>query len=105
MKELLQRGTTALGPGLCVGLGMLNGAAPGSKIIVCTDGLANMGVRSVSMCVCFLFTSLQVGNIEETAFEGVSAFYRDLAERAKQRGVPINVISIAGTACKMEILV
>ena len=39
-------GATALGPGLVVGVGMA-GQARGSKVILCTDGLANVGNGSL----------------------------------------------------------
>ena len=52
-KELEERiwgleegGATALGPGLVVGVGVA-GQARGSKVILCTDGLANVGCGSL----------------------------------------------------------
>ncbi len=87
--QLTERGTTALGPAACVALGIMEYAVPGSKVVLCTDGMANMGV----------------GNIEDAqGLDGVWNFYRDLAGRAKNMGIPISIISIAGSQCKMEIL-
>ncbi len=82
-------GSTALGPSLCVAMGMLKGAAPGSKIILCTDGLANLGVGSIE-------------DIQDLT--AVADFYKKIATQAKQAGYPISVVAIAGSQCKMEIL-
>lgn len=40
-------GKTALGPALLASLGLMEGAKAGSQIIVCTDGLANIGLGSL----------------------------------------------------------
>lgn len=46
-----------------------------------------------------------VGNIEDALeLDGVWSFYRDVAGRAKVQGIPISIISIAGSQCKMEVL-
>lgn len=51
-KEALQKqlhsieesGPTALGPALLTAVGMASQGAPGSQVIICTDGLANVGL-------------------------------------------------------------
>jgi|NOAtaT_6_FD_contig_41_928598_length_1799_multi_3_in_0_out_0_1 hypothetical protein len=49
MKE---RGRTALGPALFASLGMASkGKAGSSMVIVCTDGLANIGLGSLDSTV------------------------------------------------------
>lgn len=45
--NLAEKGQTALGPALAVSLGLLKNSKPGSKILLCTDGLANIGVGSL----------------------------------------------------------
>jgi hypothetical protein len=41
-------GHTALGPGVLASIGLASEFAPGSNVIVCTDGLANVGLGSLS---------------------------------------------------------
>ncbi len=40
-------GSTALGPGLLVSVSLAARGKPGSKVIICTDGMANLGVGSI----------------------------------------------------------
>jgi len=40
-------GSTALGPGLIAAYSLASSGKPGSKIIICTDGLANKGIGTV----------------------------------------------------------
>ncbi|XP_033628507.1 circularly permutated Ras protein 1-like [Asterias rubens] len=46
VSQLSEAGSTALGPGLAVCLGLL-AKQPGSEIILCTDGMPNQGVGSL----------------------------------------------------------
>lgn len=41
IKSLVCSGGTSLGPGLTVAVGMAMQGKPGSKVIICTDGMAN----------------------------------------------------------------
>ena len=43
---LEESGPTALGPALITSIAMASQGNPGSQVIVCTDGLANVGVGS-----------------------------------------------------------
>jgi hypothetical protein len=85
---LEDKGATALGPALLASVGVA-AQKPGSKVILCTDGLANIGLGSMDT---------DDGANEEEA----EAFYRRVAAYAKDNGVIINVISIKGTTCSME---
>ena len=38
------KGSTALGPGLVTALDIAQKGSPGSSVILCTDGLANVGI-------------------------------------------------------------
>jgi malic enzyme len=38
--------STALGPGMLTAVGLASLGSPGSQVIVCTDGEANMGIGS-----------------------------------------------------------
>jgi hypothetical protein len=49
MEKLLaieETGPTALGPALIASLGLASKGKAGSKVIVCTDGLSNVGIGS-----------------------------------------------------------
>lgn len=76
-------GNTALGPALAVGVGLASGR-PGSKIVLCTDGMANNGV----------------GAIRDR--NAVVEFYGDIGRRAAEEGTSISVITMEGEDCSME---
>lgn len=44
MLGLEETGPTALGPAVLTAIAMAGEGAPGSSVIVCTDGLANVGL-------------------------------------------------------------
>merc|ERR1719230_1196249 len=76
-------GNTALGPALAIGVGMASGR-PGSKIVLCTDGMANNGVGAI-----------QKGS-------QMNPFYTDIGRRAGEQGTCISVITKEGEDCSME---
>ena len=91
LNKLEEKGRTALGPALLAALGLLSKAKPGSMIVLCTDGLANVGL----------------GNLDSLApsdLEAASAFYENVGLIAKEKGIVISVITIKGEGCKMEYL-
>eukprot|EP01027_Heterolobosea_sp_BB2_P022425 GEZU01033021.1.p1 GENE.GEZU01033021.1~~GEZU01033021.1.p1 ORF type:complete len:968 (+),score=243.56 GEZU01033021.1:73-2976(+) len=75
--QLEETGSTALGPALCVALGIAS-QSERSEIIVCTDGLSNVGVGESS--------------------QG-KAFYERCGEFARSTGTTISCIGIEGTDC------
>jgi len=83
VSRLKPQGNTALGPALAVSVGMASGR-PGSKIVLCTDGMANNGVGAIQ----------QRGQILE--------FYGDMGRRAAEEGTCISVITMEGEDCSME---
>lgn len=87
-----ETGQTALGPGLLVSLGIAMKGVTGSKIILCTDGLANIGLGSVD--------SLK----SESEINAAKGFYSKVGELAKEKGISISLISIVGEDCKLELL-
>eukprot|EP00051_Salpingoeca_urceolata_P026485 m.477459 g.477459 ORF g.477459 m.477459 type:complete len:771 (-) comp20851_c0_seq1:193-2505(-) len=88
---LEEGGQTALGPALVASVA-LAAKRPGSQVFVCTDGLANVGVGS-----------LDLGDKADVATESqAAAFYREVGQLAKDKGVTISVISIEGAECKLE---
>lgn len=42
-----ETGSTALGPALITALGLASKGKPGSKVIICTDGISNVGIGSL----------------------------------------------------------
>jgi len=90
--EIEEMGQTALGPALLVSLGVALKGSPGSRVIICTDGLANVGLGSVEDLAT------------EEAFNKAKEFYTKIGELAKSKGVQISIISIVGEECKLEML-
>lgn len=81
--SLEESGQTALGPALLLGI-TIAGSKERSKVILCTDGLANTGI----------------GSLEGKQAE-YTPFYTELAEQAKLKGVAVSVISLIGTDCNL----
>ncbi|CAL1543139.1 unnamed protein product [Lymnaea stagnalis] len=83
--NLEEGGATALGPALIVAVNMA-AHHPGSKVILCTDGKANIGL----------------GKLEDSTEEQAALdFYTHTAESAFAKGVTVSVITIEGTDCKL----
>lgn len=89
--DLEEGGQTALGPALVCSIA-LAAKKPGSHVVLCTDGMANVGLGSLD--------SFESSSEQEQ--EAVQAFYEDLAAFAKSKGVTVSVVSIIGSECKLE---
>lgn len=61
----------------------------GSRIILCTDGLANKGLGS-----------LQGTEVSPAA----KAFYENVADLAVEYGISVSIITIEGNACRVDAL-
>jgi len=83
-----ETGATALGPAVVTALGMAQGKR-GAKIIVCTDGLANVGLGSLD----------ELEKQEDRT--AVEAFYTSLGEHAATNGLMIDVVGIQGDDCDL----
>eukprot|EP00475_Leptophrys_vorax_P037326 TRINITY_DN6417_c0_g1_i1.p1 TRINITY_DN6417_c0_g1~~TRINITY_DN6417_c0_g1_i1.p1 ORF type:complete len:723 (-),score=215.14 TRINITY_DN6417_c0_g1_i1:50-2218(-) len=81
--SLKDKGQTALGPGLVASVSLAS-AKSGSKVILCTDGLANIGVGAIP----------ESGSVRE--------WYKSVGTRAADAGVTISVISITDEHCSLE---
>lgn len=81
VKALQTEGSTALGPGLLLAV-QLAGRVPGSRVVLCTDGLANHGLGKL--------------DIDTQSPDQGAPFYQQLGEKAKQLSVTVNVISFQG---------
>ena len=85
--ELHVRGRTALGPAVLASVAMASKGAPGSQVIVCTDGMSNVGIGSF-------------GYGGQNA--GAQEFYDKVGELAEATGVMVNLVTIAGTDANIQ---
>eukprot|EP00005_Dracoamoeba_jomungandri_P012139 CAMPEP_0174266078 /NCGR_PEP_ID=MMETSP0439-20130205/28853_1 /TAXON_ID=0 /ORGANISM="Stereomyxa ramosa, Strain Chinc5" /LENGTH=814 /DNA_ID=CAMNT_0015352839 /DNA_START=40 /DNA_END=2481 /DNA_ORIENTATION=+ len=110
--DLEESGATALGPALLCSVAIA-AQKPGSKVVLCTDGLANIGLGSLEEELEVLDATVlsavadETENIEdnESPSEDLFSarlFFQKVADYAKENGVVISVISIKGTTCSME---
>ncbi|ETO25294.1 hypothetical protein RFI_11843 [Reticulomyxa filosa] len=87
---LTEKGQTALGPALVASVALASQRA-GSQVILCTDGLANIGLGT-----------LEVFEGDDTELDTVEQWYEQVANWALEKGVVVNVISITDSQCKLE---
>ncbi|XP_031599591.1 circularly permutated Ras protein 1 [Oreochromis aureus] len=88
VKELREHGATCLGPAALASVAMAS-RYPGSKVILCTDGKANIGLGEME----------QAPSLTPSAF--TPYFYTQLALDAVQKGVIISVMTFEGTDCRL----
>lgn len=89
---LEETGPTALGPALATAISLAATGAPGSAVVLCTDGLSNVGLGA--------FDEVHTKD-QELA---VNSFYEKLGEYAKSKGITVSIISIEGEECKISTL-
>ena len=90
VKELEENGPTALGPAIACAVALAQTRGCLSQVIICTDGMANIGVGSFS-------------NLEHQAGLGLQPdFYDQIGEYSNKHGVTINVVSIIGDECNLD---
>ncbi len=90
--SLEETGPTALGPALVTAVAMAAEGNPGSMVVLCTDGLANVGLGAFD----------EVKSEEES--KKLDAFYEGLGEFAKAAGVSVSIVSIEGEECNIDTL-
>lgn len=90
--NLEETGPTALGPALATAIALAGQGAPGSAVVLCTDGLSNVGLGA--------FDEIRTKEQESSNNE----FYEKLGEYAKSKGITVSIISIEGEECKMATL-
>ncbi|XP_016398618.1 circularly permutated Ras protein 1-like [Sinocyclocheilus rhinocerous] len=87
IKELREHGATALGPAALISVAMAS-QFTGSKVIICTDGQANIGL----------------GHLDQE-FSHCTApspyFYNQLAHYAAEKGVIVSVMTFEGEDCRL----
>ena len=81
------KGQTALGPALVSAIEVAAKGGKGSVVVLCTDGLANIGVGAL-----------------EVADEEKYKFYDEVAVQAKNKNVAVNIVTIKGESSKLEVL-
>ena len=76
-------------------------AKPGSQVILCTDGLANIGVGSLEAVANN--DMIENDDDEEEQEDPVLKWYQSLGDYAMSKGVVVNIISITDDGCKLEV--
>lgn len=80
---------TALGPGLLVSYNLLESLDNQSnQIILCTDGLANIGLGSLDTFGKYLEESQQ--------------FYEGIGKKAAEKGIQLNIMTMKGNGCSVD---
>ena len=79
INKIEAKGQTALGPAIVSALEIASKGSLGSTVILCTDGLANIGIGQL-----------------EPYDEEKKQFYSDLGEFAKQNNITVNIVTIKG---------
>lgn len=92
LMQIEETGPTALGPGILTSIGMASEGAKGSQVIICTDGLANVGLGAFDDA----HTEQELAKVEE--------FYERVSVIAKEKGVSVTIISIEGDECNLDSL-
>lgn len=87
-----ETGPTALGPGILTAVAMAAEGSAGSSVVICTDGLANIGLGAFDECRT---------EADTTAAE---QFYERVGQIASAAGVTINIVSIEGDECNLDSL-
>jgi len=71
---------------------MASKGAAGSQVIICTDGLSNVGLGSFEGCVT------------DDDYEKAEAFYVEAGEYARKNGISVSIASIEGEECNINSL-
>ncbi|MES1911429.1 MAG: hypothetical protein MHM6MM_003857 [Cercozoa sp. M6MM] len=83
--QLRPSGRTALGPALVTAIEMAS-TRRGSKVVICTDGVANVGV----------------GRLDNGVTDEVEEFYESVGDWAAVKGVSVDVVTLADEECRVE---
>lgn len=87
-----ETGPTALGPAVLTSVALAAEGKPGSTVVICTDGLANVGLGAFD----------EIKSEEEIV--KVKEFYERVGQYAKAKGVTVNLVSIKGDECNIDAL-
>ena len=86
-------GITALGPATLVSIAMAGELGNGASVVVCTDGISNLGVGNI-----------QDIKRKKATQDEVDDFYDKIADYANLKGVSVSLTSIQGEECDLETL-
>lgn len=81
-----------MGPAVLTAIALAGEGAPGSSVVICTDGMANIGLGSFDN----VFSEEDNLKLEE--------LYNQIGLYAKSKGVGVNIVSIIGEECQIDIL-
>jgi hypothetical protein len=87
-----ETGPTAMGPAALTSIAMAAEGAAGSTVVICTDGLSNVGLGAYDECKT------------EADMAAVDEFYEKVGQFAQTHGVTINIVSIEGDECNLDSL-
>jgi len=87
-----ETGPTALGPAVLTSVALASQGAAGSTVVICTDGLANVGLGAFDEAK----TEEDIAKVKE--------FYERVGQFAKAKGVTVNLVSIKGDDCNIDAL-
>jgi hypothetical protein len=87
-----ETGPTALGPAVLTSVALAAEGKPGSTVVICTDGLANVGLGAFDEAK------------DEAQIAKVKEFYERVGQYAKSKGVTVNLVSIKGDECNIDAL-
>lgn len=97
--NLEEGGQTALGPAILFAINIAS-KRRGSRIVVCTDGLANRGLGNLETAQDEKVSQEERG----LALEQGNEYYANMTERARAAGTTISVITIKGTTCLLSVI-
>ncbi|CAI2383029.1 unnamed protein product [Moneuplotes crassus] len=97
IKNQEMSGKTALGPAAVVSIAMAGKLGRGSTVVICTDGLSNVGVGNLAD------VKKDTNGVRKKA-EELDAFYDQLAWYANQKAVGVHLISMKGEHSDLQTL-
>ena len=90
IRQIKDEGSTAMGPAIFLSLYLLDKAKIGSRIFVCTDGMSNEGIGTIST----------FSQDREKAIQ----FYTKVGNIAKEKGIVISLIAFEDCESEIDIL-
>uniref|UniRef100_A0A3B4FGV4 Circularly permutated Ras protein 1-like n=1 Tax=Pundamilia nyererei TaxID=303518 RepID=A0A3B4FGV4_9CICH len=112
--KLREHGATCLGPAALASVAMAS-RYPGSKVILCTDGKANIGLGEMeeapsltpSAFTPYFYTQLALDAVQKViisvmTFEGTDCRLADIGKLADATGGRVNIVSIGTVAREIE---
>eukprot|EP01155_Anaeramoeba_flamelloides_P040691 Anaeramoba_flamelloidesc33926_g1_i2.p1 GENE.c33926_g1_i2~~c33926_g1_i2.p1 ORF type:complete len:516 (+),score=152.50 c33926_g1_i2:468-2015(+) len=93
--SLQENGQTALGPAAVIA-SAIAGQRRGSKVVLCTDGLSNIGIGALE--------EDETEEQQQKSSEQLSPneFYNELAEYCAEKGAVVDVVTLEDTDCSVD---